>query len=133
MAKDDACVCIEGYFVVILADSAICEKCDSSCKTCSGTATKCIDCIDETRVKNLNGECECADNYYELRGECVNSNCANVDVNCQECHILLSTGLLECHVCTSDRVLSADNQSCICPVGQYASGDACIECESGCQ
>jgi len=58
-----------------------CFACDTNCKTCIQTSTKCLSC--KTNYLFLNNECfenNCPDGYYQEEGECI-----QCDSNCKTC------------------------------------------------
>ena len=110
---------------------ASCRPCDSSCETCVERSDKCIDCA-EFRVKTTGDACICETDYVEINGQCVDAGCSDIPF-CQRCVLILGTSQKICRGCIDNRVLSADNLTCLCRAGFYEESDTCLECGSGCQ
>lgn len=129
-----SCVCPNGFFLVITSTNATCEKCDSSCGTCSGTASNCLTCVDDTRALNSNGECPCKTGFTDFNGVCIDTNCQSIDPNCQTCVIVLGSGMPVCRSCVTGRVLNEASNRCDCAVGTFEDANGnCATCPAGCQ
>ncbi|KAF9009557.1 insulin-like growth factor binding protein [Cyathus striatus] len=123
--------CPSGTFVDP-KDNMTCTACDSSCSTCSGSATFCLTCASSSQVATPSGQCAstCPSNSFTPSSS---KTCQSCHPDCASCS---GPGFNQCSTCPSDRpVLS--NGRCMpaasCGKGQYFDSTAgCKSCDSSC-
>ncbi|KAJ6532610.1 hypothetical protein B0H19DRAFT_1188013 [Mycena capillaripes] len=108
-------------------DNVTCTACDSSCSTCSGSATSCLTC--PTGQLALNGKCvnTCPSNTFSASGACLACH-----TDCATCS---GPSFTQCASCPSNRpVLSSGRCLPTCSKAQFfdiASG-TCQPCNGSC-
>jgi hypothetical protein len=103
----------------------ICYACDSSCKTCSQSATNCTSCF-ATSPYILNNTCysTCPSGYY---ADATNSQCVACINNCKTC---LSASI--CVTCNTNYNLNGTSCISTCPPLYYSQNQVCVPCSSNC-
>ena len=122
--------------------SSDCAPCDESCGTCSGPAAhECLSCRSTGGFESLgflaNSSCvaECASGTF--------AQLVGGQVTCQDCHPSCETcsgaGSAACLACPASGtplhdVGAFEVGACVaeCPAAKYASGGACLGCDSSC-
>ncbi|NWX95910.1 PCSK5 convertase, partial [Nothoprocta ornata] len=111
--------CPEGYF----NDSGTCKECSESCKTCTGSATKCQSCESPLLLEQWECKHTCSEKYFASEGIC--KHCPPM---CQECiHNQM------CKVCMDE--FSLHDGRCVedCPSHFYAEDKQCFPCHGDCK
>ncbi|KAJ7651463.1 insulin-like growth factor binding protein [Mycena polygramma] len=108
-------------------DNVTCTACDSSCSTCSGSATTCLTC--PTGQLALNGKCvsTCPSNTFSASGACVACH--------PDCTTCTGSSFTQCASCPSSRpVLSSGRCLPTCSKAQFfdTSSSACEACDASC-
>ncbi|KAF7347454.1 Extracellular matrix protein FRAS1 [Mycena venus] len=108
-------------------DNVTCTACDSSCSTCSGSATSCLTC--PTGQLALNGKCvsTCPSNTFSASGVCLACH-----PDCATCN---GPSFTQCASCPSNRpVLSSGRCLPTCSKAQFfdAASGACQPCDGSC-
>ncbi|KAJ7144943.1 hypothetical protein C8R43DRAFT_953730 [Mycena crocata] len=101
--------------------------CDSSCSTCSGSATSCLSCPSNQLA--LNGKCvsTCPSNTFSASGICVACH--------PDCATCSGPSFSQCSSCPSDRpVLNSGRCLPTCSKAQFfdPSANACQACDASC-
>ncbi|CAM4558064.1 unnamed protein product [Lepidochelys olivacea] len=111
--------CPTGYF----AETGTCIKCNGSCKTCEGNATKCQSCESPLLLEQWECKSSCSEKHFATNGIC--KHCPEM---CQECNHESA-----CKVCMDQFFLH--NGKCLpdCPSGFYADSRSCSPCHEDCR
>ena len=134
LAVNNSCVScnINGYYQDTVTQT--CEACDTSCKTCSGSAsTNCLSCDTGKYLLAANNSCvSCdVDGYYQ---DTLAQTCNECDTSCQTCSGSAATNCLSC---PTGKYLLASNNSCVsCDVDGYYQdtvAQSCNTCDLSCQ
>ena len=137
----DACSeCPEGYYFYkgdcyeicpedTYIDGRNCLPCDKRCKTCSGSATNCLDCVypylyDPDGVEKCPIECPIGE--VPINGVC--TECLDKP-HCARC----AQDLKCCLVPREGFYLYDCNVVEKCPIGTYPFNNTCIDCIEGCE
>lgn len=96
--------CVPGYYLIGLA----CQKCDSSCLTCSGPSSN--DCLSCFGTSNLSPTGTC-------------NGCSST---CSICNADICSGCMAGYFLYSGNCLSS------CPPATYAKASSCVLCDSTC-
>ncbi|KAL4489764.1 hypothetical protein ABPG72_022404 [Tetrahymena utriculariae] len=123
-----ACVsnCPSGYFQNNLLNQ--CQKCDSTCKECSGTSnTQCTSCSSQLIFYNNQCLTQCPSGLFIQQS---NNSCVPCDQSCESCNGQSSSSCLSC----KPGAFLFSNQ-CVskCPDGYYQNDNECSLCHSSCQ
>ncbi|EAR83362.2 zinc finger lsd1 subclass family protein (macronuclear) [Tetrahymena thermophila SB210] len=115
----------------------VCQLCDPSCSTCSGTSKSCTSCSNnyytfKTSPSDTNFLCysTCPDGYYQFSQDCL-----KCDNSCNTC----TGNSLSCTACSNSyypykATPSATNFQCyqVCPSGSYFLQNQCLQCDASC-
>ncbi|KAK7063843.1 extracellular matrix protein FRAS1 [Favolaschia claudopus] len=108
-------------------DNITCTACDSSCSTCSGSATSCLSCPNNQLA--LDGKCVslCPSNTFSASGSCIACH--------PDCATCSGSSFTQCASCPSNRpVLS--NGRCLptCSKAQFfdTTSGTCQSCDASC-
>ncbi|XP_006463869.1 hypothetical protein AGABI2DRAFT_120662 [Agaricus bisporus var. bisporus H97] len=131
--SDGKCVdsCPDGTFVSA-QDGVTCQKCDSSCSTCSGSSTFCLSCSSQTQL-TFNGACVAADSCPKSTfASDSTTSCISCHPDCSECS---DSGFNKCTACPTERPVLV-NGRCLstCSKNEYWDSNAneCKACDSSC-
>ena len=134
LAANNSCVScnIDGYYQD--TGTQTCKLCDTSCKTCSGTAaTNCLSCPTGKYLLAANNSCvSCdVDGYFQ---DTDTQTCKACHASCKTCSGTASTNCLSCY---SGKFFLASNNSCVsCNVDGYYQdtiAQTCHTCDLSCQ
>ena len=134
LAVNSSCVScnVDGYYQD--TGTQTCKACDTSCKTCSGSAaTNCLSCDTGKYLLASNNSCvSCdVDGYYQDTGT---QTCKACDTSCKTCSGSSTTSCLSCY---SGKYFLVANNSCVsCNVDGYyqdTTTQTCNACDSSCQ
>ncbi|EAR95397.3 transmembrane protein, putative (macronuclear) [Tetrahymena thermophila SB210] len=104
-----------------------CQYCNSSCYTCSQSATNCTSCTGVLYLYNNQCLNDCPDGYYKG----INNTCQQCDPSCKTCDNAGNTSCLSC----SPSYGYLKNGMCIqCPIQFYGENNnqTCQPCHSSC-
>ncbi|KAK0474753.1 growth factor receptor domain-containing protein [Armillaria novae-zelandiae] len=126
--SDGQCLdsCPTGTFVSP-KDNATCTVCDSSCSTCSGSATFCLTCANSKLASGGSCVSSCPSGTFSSSGSCLTCH--------PDCATCSGSSFNQCSSCPSDRPVLA-NGRCLptCSKSQYfdSTSSACESCDSSC-
>lgn len=121
--KDYVCACPLGTFLNLGTQS--CDPCDSSCRSCRGTATFCLSCP-PTKLMNSN-TCSCGQYQYLA----ADGTCQNCHSSCGSCTGPLATN---CVLCNTGTAASVDH-TCLavaCTSKKKNLINTCTPCDATC-
>jgi len=115
----------------------LCQRCSSTCITCSVTAENCTNVNCSKNYYFLNNSClsQCPDNYFPNSTQ---RQCIQCTPGCQSC---FGSGLDSCTLCgvladTTQYYLQIGNNTCgpICNIGEYSDSvtKTCKTCSEAC-
>ncbi|CAG9320588.1 unnamed protein product [Blepharisma stoltei] len=123
--------CNAGYYWDSSKSTTICQTCDSTCVTCSGSgSSKCNSCKDNMSLSATPGTCTCKDGFS---WDAASKSCKCSISGCATCS---TTTYGNCDACQSGFKLSSDSKSCACSITNCKTCSTttygtCQECQSG--
>ncbi|KAJ7669429.1 TNFR/NGFR cysteine-rich region family protein [Mycena polygramma] len=118
--------CPSGTFVSP-QDNLTCTACDSSCTTCTGSATFCLTCASNQLVASGKCVATCPSNTFSSSGSCLNCH-----PDCASCS---GASFNQCSSCPSSRPVLT-NGRCLptCSKTQFfdATSSSCLPCDASC-
>ncbi|EPS98400.1 hypothetical protein FOMPIDRAFT_1031549 [Fomitopsis schrenkii] len=108
-------------------DNLTCTACDSSCKTCAGSADFCLSCSNNQLASNGTCVSSCPSNTVSSSGACLACH--------PDCATCSGTSFNQCSSCPSDRPV-LNNGRCLptCSQSQFfdTASSSCQSCDSSC-
>ncbi|THV05670.1 hypothetical protein K435DRAFT_744555 [Dendrothele bispora CBS 962.96] len=132
--------CPTGTFVSP-SDNTTCTPCDSSCKSCVGSANFCLECSDSSSLVTGNGQCvkSCPEGSVQSSSSSSSSS-SSTSRTCTTCHpdCLTCSGpsFNQCSSCPSSRPVLSNDGRCLptCSKSQFfdKTSSSCQSCHESC-
>ena len=114
--------CPNGFF----EQGGVCTQCDSSCASCSGSATTCTSCSGVRFLEASSCLISCPNGKY---GETSTNTCDSCNGDCKTCQGPSSS---QCTSCFTGKSLHSNQCLSSCPSGFYDNIGICTSCDPSC-